>query len=304
MQTKIFQNIEEYIAYMRVERGSSEHTIAAYENDLIAYAQHLLDSGIGSACEVSVRDIQDYLSYLSKLGMAPSSIARHSASIKGFHTFLYAESICEHNPGQDLVLPKQAQKLPDVISIEDAQRLLDQNFEISPSGRRDSAILEVLYGCGLRASEVCSLNLSDVYIQEELLRVRGKGKKERIVPLMGTTKRILNDYLDQGRSLLHTKKGGLKSQDASAVFLNARGKRISRQTVYDLVSYYGERVGLSNLHPHTLRHSFASHLLSGGADLRVLQELLGHSDIATTQIYTHIDRTHIRQEYLHAHPRA
>lgn len=304
MQTKIFQNIQEYLAYIRVERGSSQNTLDAYQSDLIAYAQYLLDAGRADVCALKVSDIQEYLSYLLNFGMAPASIARHSASIKGFHTFLFAESICPHNPAQDLVLPKQPSKLPDVISINQALVLLDQNFEASAKGRRDSALLELLYGCGLRASEVCTLNLSDVYLEEELLRVRGKGSKERVIPLMGSAKRALTNYLDFGRGLLYTKKGGPQSQDSSAVFLNMRGKRISRQTVYDLVSSYGKNVGIEDLHPHTLRHSFASHLLSGGTDLRVLQELLGHSDIATTQIYTHIDRTHIRSEYLHAHPRA
>lgn len=169
-------------------------------------------------------------------------------------------------------------------------------------GLRDHALLEVLYGCGLRASEAAGLDVGAVFLDEGLLRVFGKGSKERVVPICGSASKTLGEYLEIGRGKLAAHAKG--TLGTPAVFLNQRGTRITRQTVFNLVATYGARVGVEGLHPHTLRHSFATHMLAGGADLRSLQEMLGHSDIATTQIYTHVDRTHIREEYLNAHPRA
>jgi integrase/recombinase XerD len=189
-----------------------------------------------------------------------------------------------------------------VVSIEDIDRLLSQPFPDSPVGLRDRAMLETLYGCGLRASELTGLDLTDLALAEGYLRVFGKGGKERLVPVAGMAVHALQAYLEHGRRYLRP-KASLGGASSSAVFVNARGGRISRQSVFTLVRTYGARVGLQ-LHPHMLRHSFATHLLEGGADLRALQEMLGHADISTTQVYTHVDRRHIREEYLTTHPRA
>ncbi len=179
-------------------------------------------------------------------------------------------------------------------------RLLDRALPTTPEGLREHAILEVLYGCGLRVSELCGLNLGDVAFDEGFLLVCGKGNKQRIAPISGTAADALIQWLEEGRPAFAAKA----SRVTQAVFLNARGGRLTRQSVYAIVKDAGESIGMHDLHPHTLRHSFATHLLEGGADLRVIQELLGHADISTTQIYTHVDRSHIRSEYLNAHPRA
>ena len=176
-------------------------------------------------------------------------------------------------------------------------------FPSNAIGQRDKAILETLYGCGLRVSELVGLDLSALMLSDGYLRVTGKGARERIVPLAGKAEEALRAYLGQARGQLHPKRVSAVA-DGSAVFLNSRGRRLSRQAVHKLVARYGALVGVDNLHPHTLRHSYATHMLEGGADLRAIQELLGHSDIITTQIYTHVSRSHLREEYLSTHPRA
>jgi integrase/recombinase XerD len=211
---------------------------------------------------------------------------------------MVADEICENFPTADLPLPAKPARLPDVLSVEQAEALLDQPFPKTAAGQRDRAILETLYGCGLRVSELCGLDLRDVHLDKEVVRVFGKGSKERVVPIMGSAARVMGDYFTQWRP------GLVGRTPTQAVFLNQRGGRISRQSVHAIVERAGRMVGVQGLHPHTLRHSFATHLLEGGADLRVVQELLGHADISTTQLYTHVDRTHVRGVYLAAHPRA
>lgn len=289
---------------MVVERGCSENTLRSYQNDLRQYESFMHEEGIEQLDDISLHTIDCYLQMLKESGRAASSVARAAAAIKGLHKFAYREHLSKQQLTRQLVLPKQEKRLPETLSLDQVFSLLDQSFPYSPSGERDACILELLYGCGLRVSELTGLNLSQWYREEALLRVFGKGSKERFIPLTSTAQAALLSYCDHARSLLYAKKHGLLSQDAEAVFLNTRGKRITRQAVYDLVKLYGEKVGIKDLHPHSLRHSFASHLLGGGADLRVVQELLGHADISTTQIYTHVDRTHVRSEYLSAHPRA
>lgn len=288
----------EYLDYLRVERGSSPNTLDAYGRDLTRYIDYLAGSGVTEPDEVERPLVEDYVGALCDLGLAASSVERAVSAVKGFHRFMFRESISSSCATADLPLPKKPSRLPDVISREEAAKLLDQPFAATPAGLRDCAMLEVLYGCGLRASELVGLDLRDVSLEDEMLRVLGKGSKQRIVPVLGTAAEALRRYLDRGR-------GGLAgARPCPAVFLNVRGGRISRQSAHAIVEKYGRAAGISGLHPHTLRHSFATHLLEGGADLRVVQELLGHADISTTQLYTHLDRSHIRRVYLEAHPRA
>lgn len=247
-------------------------------------------------------DVTEYIRDLRTRGFAPTSVERKVAALKGFHKFLVREGITDNHPTARVPLPKVPERLPDVISIEDADRLLGQPFEDGPVGLRDRALLEVLYGCGMRVSEAVSLETTDVDLEDGFLRVFGKGSKERLVPIGGMAERALDAYLRTGRPSLRP-KASTRPLD-SAVFLNARGGRLSRQSVFRIVKARGALVGLDGLHPHTLRHSFATHLLEGGADLRALQEMLGHADISTTQVYTHVDRRHVREEYLTTHPRA
>ena len=196
---------------------------------------------------------------------------------------------------------KKAERLPECLSVEDVSALLDQDFPDGEMGLRDRAILEVLYGCGLRVSELVGLDVSDIHADDGFVLVRGKGSKERLVPLVGSAARALTHYICDGRRLLAAHARGTETP---AVFLNKNGGRLSRQGVHVICERYGRQVGLVGLHPHTLRHSFATHMLAGGADLRVLQEILGHADISTTQVYTHVDRTQLTEVYLAAHPLA
>lgn len=294
-------HIDEYLAHLSLERGASPHTVAAYRRDLEGYAHMLRAGGVTGVERVTRDDVTAYISGLRTSGLAPSTIERKVAAVKGFHRFLVREGVTENHPTSRLPLPKVPQHVPRVISIEQADALLGQAFPDTPAGLRDRAMLEVLYGCGLRVSELTGLDLLDADLESGFVRVVGKGRKERVVPMGGLAVHALRAYLSAGRGSLVR---GAPSLSGSALFLNARGARISRQSVFAIVRRLGAAVGLEDLHPHTLRHSYATHLLEGGADLRTLQELLGHSDISTTQIYTHVDLRHIREEYLSTHPRA
>lgn len=294
--------VNEYLGHLSVERGCSRHTIAAYGRDLGDYVAFLAAAGVTDPAAATRDNITSFVAALWERGLAPSTVERRVAALKGFHKFLVREGITDNHPTARLPLPKVPARLPQVISIDDIDRLLSQPFPDSPIGLRDRAMLETLYGCGLRVSELTGLDQSDIDLTEGFLRVFGKGRKERLVPVAGMARHALDAYLGNGRALLRS-KNSLRATESSAVFVNARGGRISRQAVFEIVRTYGERVGLV-LHPHTLRHSFATHLLEGGADLRALQEMLGHADISTTQVYTHVDRRHIREEYLTTHPRA
>ena len=295
---ELAQALDEYLSYLAVERGSSANTVSSYGRDLARYVGWLAERGVRDPEDVTRRLVEEHVAELVECGLAPASVERALSAIKGMHRFMVADEICSAFPTSDMPLPSKPERLPDVISVEDAARLLDQPFPQTPAGLRDRAVLEVLYGCGLRASELVGLDLRTVLLDEGLLRVFGKGEKERVVPVLGTAADALGAYLDRGRGAL------VGRRPTDAVFLNVRGGRISRQSVHAIVEKYGRVVGIKGLHPHTLRHSFATHLLEGGADLRVVQELLGHANIATTQLYTHVDRSHVRRVYLAAHPRA
>ena len=294
--------VEEYLGYLAVERGSSRHTVSAYGRDLRDYVGFLSDRGVCDLTKVTRDDVTAFIGALRSRGLAPSTVERRVAAVKGLHRFLVREGITENHPTARLPMPKVPERLPQTVSIEDIDRFLGQPFPDSPAGLRDRSMLELLYGCGLRVSELTGLELSSIDLGAGYVRVFGKGGKERMVPIAGMAALALDAYLRRGRPYLRT-KSSMGAVDSSAVFLNARGRRISRQGVFGIVRAYGDRVGIK-MHPHTLRHSFATHLLEGGADLRALQEMLGHADISTTQVYTHVDRRHIREEYLSTHPRA
>ena len=291
--------IREYAAYLAVERGASRLTLDAYERDLRDYAAFLERRGVGSPADATRDDIAAYEADLQRRGYAASSIERHVSALKGLHRFLVREGLAARDAADGLPLPKTAQRLPDALSVDEVNSLLDQPFRDGPLGMRDRAMLEVLYGCGLRASELAGLDTTDVLLDEGVVRVMGKGARERVAPISGTAERALRAYLEDARGELAE-----RGRPSAAVFLNARGGRISRQSVHAVVARAGAVIGRPDLHPHTLRHSFATHMLEGGADLRAIQEMLGHADISTTQIYTHVSRAHIREEYLAAHPRA
>ena len=292
--------IDEYLAHLRIEKGASPLTVEAYAADLADYVSFLDEAGITRVERIDRDAIIAYEADLTQRGYAVTSIDRHVSVLKGFHKFCQREDFAKDNPASTVQLPKPPDRLPDVLTIEQVNALLDRMGGSDAIALRDRALLEVLYGCGLRVSECTGLNMLDCAFGEGYLRVIGKGDKERISPISGTAREALVEYLEHGRSEL------LKpyAQPTSAVFLNARGGRLTRQSIHKIVAKAGLSIGVENLHPHTLRHSYATHLLAGGADLRVIQEILGHSDISTTQIYTHVNRAHIQEQYLSAHPRA
>jgi integrase/recombinase XerD len=294
--------VQEYLGHLSAERGASPHTLSAYRRDLEDYTGFLESRGVTAPDAVQRNDVTAFVAHLRARGLAPSTVERRVASLKGFHKFLVREGITDNHPTSRLPLPKVPERLPDVVSIADVDRLLGQPFPDGAIGLRDRAVLETLYGCGLRVSELVGLGLGDLDLAAGVIRVVGKGDKERLVPVAGMAVHALEAYMSGGRARLLPRRS-LK-MPGDALFLNARGGRLSRQAVFEIVRTYGGRAGIEGLHPHTLRHSFATHMLEGGADLRALQEMLGHADISTTQAYTHLDRAHIREEYLTTHPRA
>ena len=293
----------EYVAHLSVERGMSDHTLKTYKRNLNQYLLFLDGQDITSLNAVTKEDVLNFVAQLREEGYAASSVDQKIASIKGFHKFLLAEGLCEAHPADKLPRFKRPERLPEIVSLERIEALLNQ-FEgkDDPVSLRDRAILEVLYGCGLRVSELCNLEMNDVMFEQEALRVMGKGSKERIAPLGGVAARALHEYISRARDLLHVKHQLAPS--STKVFLSTRGNPLAREIVFRMVKDAGERAVIKNLHPHTLRHSYATHMLEGGADLRSLQELLGHADLSTTQIYTHVDQRYMREEYLLKHPRA
>ena len=297
------ESLKEYLAYLQAERGAAPATVQAYQRDLRRLLAYLQKQGISELADLNYEHLLNYLQALQELGLAPASCKRNAAAIKAFGGFCVREGLTENNPAALLRLPQLAKQLPHSLSVEQTTRLLDSRLAHTPAELRDQAILEVLYGCGLRVGELVGLDLMMLSLASGFLRVIGKGRKERLVPISGASLRALEAYLSRGRAALHT-KNSLAPADGSAVFLNRRGRRISRQGIYAIVAAAGRAAGLPRLHPHSLRHSYATNLLQGGADLRSIQQLLGHADIATTQVYTHVDRTHLREEYLSTHPRA
>ena len=301
--TELSRCCDEFLSHLAVERNLADNTIAAYRRDLAGYLAFLSEHGITAPDDVTRRDVEDFIAARRETGAAGSSIDRALSAVKGLHRFMVREGLATAHPTATIRAPKKDERLPEFITVEQAQALLDQRFPDTAAGVRDHTVLEVLYGCGLRVSELCGLDLADLYLDEEFLRVVGKSSKERLVPIAGSARVALASYVNDGaRAELAAHARGAGT--GSAVFLNARGGRLTRQTVHTLCERYGRAVGIEGLHPHTLRHSFATHMLAGGADLRVLQEILGHADISTTQVYTHLDRTQLRRVYLAAHPRA
>lgn len=291
----------EYLDYLAVERGLARNTIAAYRRDLTTYCSYLERAGVESFEGVNRQIIEGFVGDRRDGGYSDASVERAVAAVKGLHAFLVRDGIVAQNPTAALRLPKKAERLPEYLSVGDVSALLDQDFPEGEMGLRDHAILEVLYGCGLRVSELVGLDVGDVHFDDGFVLVRGKGSKARLAPLVGSAARAMAQYIADGRWRLAAHARGSKTP---AVFLNKNGGRLSRQSVHAICERYGRQVGLAGLHPHTLRHSFATHMLAGGADLRVLQEILGHADISTTQVYTHVDRTQLTEVYLAAHPLA
>ncbi len=299
---------EEFLSWLEVERGRSPRTLAAYRRDLVAYRDALAAGG-ATMEGASPADLAAYLS-TRRASHSPASVARAHSSIRGFHRFLVEEGLRPDDPTVDLPSISLSDMLPKALGEEEAERLLASVVGTGPAVLRDRALLEVLYGTGARVSEVVGLNVSDVAdalgdVDLPLVRVLGKGDKERVVPLGSVARLALAEWLSgRGRPLFEPKRWRRRS-DAEALFLNARGGRLTRVGAFGVVKKYAARVGLEDaVSPHVLRHSCATHMLGRGADVRVVQELLGHASIATTQRYTKVSAEHLRRAYEEAHPRA
>ncbi|MGD9330667.1 MAG: site-specific tyrosine recombinase XerD [Desulfobacterales bacterium] len=293
------QLIDRYFAYLTVEKGLSSNTLESYSRDLRAFIGYLADQACNDLGSVRPTAILGYLIHLRKRGLSPRSRARHLVTLRGFFRFLHQEKLISGDPAALIELPKSGLHLPGVLSLPEIQALLAAPNRDRPAGLRDAAMLELLYAAGLRVSELIHLNVMDLNMEAGFVRVFGKGGKERIVPIGRMALTVLKDYLEGARPIL------LKGLTSAYLFVARRGRPLSRQGFWKLIKKYALQAGLRHpVSPHTLRHSFASHLLEGGADLRVVQIMLGHADIATTQIYTHVSTARLKAIHRKYHPRA
>ena len=292
-------HFHDFLTMLRVERNVSTHTMDAYKRDINQYLVYLGDLDIKNLSDVKSTHIRDYIRILSDGGMAPASISRIISSIRTYYRFLSSENILDENPVLLINNPKLPKKLPDVLSEKEISLIINAIQESSQFYQRDKAIIELLYSCGIRVTELCNLGMSNLFINEDLIRVMGKGNKERLLPLGVRSKKYLDDYIKHSRNS-HIKKSG-----SSFVFVSRNGNQLTRAMINIILNKWTQVSGLKkSVSPHKLRHSFATHLLEGGADLRFVQALLGHSDISTTQIYTHIDKHYLKEVYKIHHPRS
>lgn len=293
------EHLADFLTYLKIERALSKNTIENYGRDLKQYYRFLENEKITSIQKIDRYIILNYLEKLRADGLSANTIIRRLSSLRQYHEYLFQEKITPNNPMQHVDTPKKAKTLPDVLSTEEVDAVIEQPDTTNPLGVRNRAMLEVMYATGLRVSEICNLELNHLHLQMGLIQTRGKGNKERIIPIGDAAIRWLEDYLSLSRYTL------LNDEDHTFVFVNSRGGKLSRQGIWKIIKKIVQEAGISkNVTPHTLRHSFATHLLENGADLRIVQELLGHSDISTTQIYTHISKQRLSEIYQEHHPRA
>jgi integrase/recombinase XerD len=287
-----------FLDYLSLEQGAAALTGEAYERDVTRFATYAVSKGVGAPGDATSRQLRDFVFHLKDLGLAPTSIRRSTSALRTYYRFLLAEGVVTRDPSDRLETPKAWRTLPDVLSVDEITRLLAAPTLDEPLAFRDRALLELAYGAGLRVSEWITLEISHVLMGEGLVRVFGKGGKERLVPIGRGAVGATAVYLRELRPRLD------KGQGRGVLLLNARGAPLSRMGAWKLVQkYVGKAHITKHVSPHTLRHSFATHLLEGGADLRAVQEMLGHADISTTQIYTHVDREYLRSVHKQYHPR-
>ncbi|KAA6431386.1 site-specific tyrosine recombinase XerD [Agrococcus sediminis] len=296
------QAVDRLLRQLAIERGLSQHTVAAYRRDLGGYLAVLEGRGVTDASAIAGDDVAAFRAALAGRGLAASSVARHLSAVKALHRWLVDERVAAEDVAKDQRPPKLPQRLPKAISVAQMQRLLEAAGGDDPAGLRDRALLELLYATGARISEVVGLDVDDLAAtadEQQLVRVTGKGAKQRLVPVGSYARRATDAWLVRGRAALAAKGRG-----TPALLLGARGGRLSRQAAWEIIQRVADEAGVEHVSPHTFRHSFATHLLEGGADVRVVQELLGHASVATTQIYTQVTADTLRDMYTTAHPRA
>jgi integrase/recombinase XerD len=298
----IWQNyINGFKGYLKLEKSLANNSIEAYCHDIDKFSQYLeLSQKNISPEQVTLSDLKEFIHWINDLGLSAKSQARLISGIKAFFKYLVLEDIIRQNPAELLESPKVGRKLPDTLSIEEINEIINAIDLSTPEGTRNKAILETLYGCGLRVSEVINLRISNLYFDEGFIKIKGKGNKERLVPIGNAAIKYINIYLKKIRSHIEVKK-----ESSDILFLNKRGKGLSRVMIFLIIKYLANQIGLKKtISPHTFRHSFATHLVEGGADLRAVQEMLGHESITTTEIYTHLDRDYLRETILSFHPRS
>jgi len=291
--------IKGFQAYLKLEKGLSANSIEAYSRDIEKLEQYAEPQGL-KPDSVALSDLREFISWVNELGMLPSSQARVLSGVKSFYKYLLIEDVIKNDPAELLESPKKQRKLPVTLSLADIEKMIAAIDLSRPEGPRNKAIIEVLYSCGLRVSELTELKLSNLYLEIEFVKVLGKGSKERLVPIGSEAINALKIWIEQVRVHIPIKKG-----EEDMVFLNRRGSRLTRVYVFMLIKQLAELAGIKKIiSPHTLRHSFATHLVEGGADLRAVQEMLGHESITTTEIYTHLDREYLKTVITEHHPRS
>ena len=292
-------NITEYVTHLDVEEGLSPNTLEAYIHNVGRYISWLKSREVAHPGRAAKADVIEFLGELENLELSPISVSRNFSAVRSYHRFLRSEHICSEDPTETIEVRSSRRKLPDTLSIEEVVRLIESPDVSDPLGLRDRAMLEFAYATGTRVSELINMPVSSVLFREDIVRITGKGSKERIVPLGSTAKELVLAYMEKSRPTLVGKT------PRDILFLNARGGPLTRMGFWKILRKYVIQAGITrHTSPHTLRHSFATHLLEGGADIRVLQELLGHSNIATTEIYTHVDREYLKEVHRTFHPRA
>ncbi|HZS58287.1 MAG TPA: site-specific tyrosine recombinase XerD [Gemmatimonadaceae bacterium] len=290
--------VDQFVDFLTLEQGAAALTNEAYARDITRFATFAVVKGTADPAKVVPRLLRDYVYYMKDLGLAPASIRRNISAIRTYYRFLLAEGRAEKDPSERLETPKGWRTLPGVLTAQEAQRLIESVEIGEPLAFRDRALFELAYGAGLRVSEWLSIQVKDVLLSDGIVRVFGKGSKERLVPIGRTAVGAVAVYLRELRPKLD------RGESQGKLFLNARGQPLTRMGAWKILKKYVEKAGITRpVSPHTLRHSFATHLLEGGADLRAVQEMLGHADISTTQIYTHVDREYLRKVHRQYHPR-
>jgi integrase/recombinase XerD len=293
--------IKGFKTFLQLEKSLSANSVSAYLRDL-EQLKAFMESGFPetSVKEITLKHLQEFIVWVNKLGLSPATQARMISGIKSFFKYLILEETIQSNPSELLESPKTGRKLPDVLSVVEINRLINAIDLSKPSGTRNKAIMETLYGCGLRVSELTGLKISDLHFNDGFIKIRGKGNKERLTPVGETAKKAILAYMNHVR--IHQP---VQKASSDIVFLNNRGGRLSREMIFMIVRDLAAKSGLKKtISPHTFRHSFATHLIEGGADLRAVQEMLGHESITTTEIYTHLDREFLRSAILQFHPRS